>query len=124
MRPVIRLSEKSLDAIKSVILLAAIPFGFILPNGIAKQIWGLKAGRMEFLLAALPFIMAALMTYWFYLRRPHPSRYGHGRNLLGSQGMVRTHPRDMLAMVILGLGSGAFTTSVLFWFDFFWKRVW
>jgi len=118
------LSDKSLDAIKSVILLTAIPFGFLLPHGIAEHIWGFKASRMEFLLAALPFIMAALLTYWFYLRRPHPSRYGHGRNLLGLQGMVRTHPRDMLAMGILGLGSGAFTTSVLFWFDFFWKRMW
>ena len=119
-----RLSEKSLDAIKSLILLAAIPFGFILPNGIARQIWGFKAGRMEFFLAALPFILAALLTYWFYLQLPHPSRYGHGRKLLGAQGMVRTHPMDMLAMGILGLGSGAFTTAVLFWFDFFWKRMW
>jgi hypothetical protein len=117
------LTEESLSAIKSAILLAAIPFGFLLPNGIAKRVWGETLSWTGFMIAAVPFILSALLVYWFYLRLPYPSRYGHGRNLLGSHGIVRTHPRDMLAMGILGVGGGAFTMIMLFLFELCRKRI-
>lgn len=117
------MTEKSLDTIKSAVLLAAIPFGFLLPNGIADHIWNGTARWVGFLLAALPFILAALLVYGFYLRLPYPSRYGRGRNLRGAHGMVRTHSRDMLAMGILGVGSGAFTTIMVFIFNMCLKKV-
>ena len=116
-------TENSLDGIKSAILLAAIPFGFLLPNGIAKHIWDDTVRWSGFLIAALPFILAALLVYAFYLRLPYPTRYGHGRHLLESHGMVRTHARDMIAMGVLGVGSGAFTTIMVFLFNMCLMRI-
>jgi hypothetical protein len=47
------------------------------------------------------------------LKLPYPSPYGHGRGLLGSRIFVRTHFRDIVAMLITGMGAGAFTSTLL-----------
>lgn len=110
------LKAESLDALKSAILIAAIAVGIFTPHVIASRIWGDMLTRSGLAGVALPFVFVAAMVYFFYLRRPYPSRYGHQRGLLGSEWGGRTHFRDMIAMLVIGVGSGAFTSTVLLLF--------
>ena len=97
------MKEQSLEVIKNAILIMAI----------ARVLGEAPLTRSVLVLAALPVVVAALMVYLFYLRLPYPSPYGHGRKLLESGSVARTHFRDMIAMRVIGLGAGAFTSTLL-----------
>lgn len=106
-------TERSLEAIKSGMLIAGIAAGIFMPLGIARAIWIDGFTRSALIMVTLPFAVAAVLVYHFYLKLPYPSRYGHGRGLLESRIFLRTHLRDILAMLITGLGAGAFTSTLV-----------
>lgn len=107
------LTQRSLEAIKSTMLIAGIAAGFFLPLGIARFIWTDGFTLTALIVVTLPFAVVAALVYHFYLKLPYPSPYGHGRGLLGSRIFVRTHFRDIVAMLITGMGAGAFTSTLL-----------
>jgi hypothetical protein len=107
------LTQRALEAIKSTMLIAGIAAGIFLPLGIARGIWPDGFTRTALVLVTLPFAVVAALVYHFYLKLPYPSPYGHGRGLLASRIFVRTHFRDIVAMLITGMGAGAFTSTLL-----------
>ena len=107
------LTERSLEAIKSAMLIAGVAAGIVLPLGIARAIWADGFSRTALIMVTLPFAVVAVLVYHFYLKLPYPSRYGHDRGLLASRIVVRTHSRDILAMLITGMGAGAFTSTLV-----------
>ena len=107
------LTERSLEAVKSAMIIAGAAAGIFLPLGIARAIWTEGFTRSELIMVTLPFAVVALLVYHFYLKLPYPSRYGHGRGLLESCISVRTHYRDIFAMLITGMGAGAFTSTLI-----------
>lgn len=106
-------TERSLEAIKSAMLIAGAAAGIFLPLGIARAIWIDGFTRTALIMVTLPFAVVALLVYQYYLKLPYPSRYGHGRGLLESRIFVRTHFRDIFAMLITGMGAGAFTSTLV-----------
>jgi hypothetical protein len=107
------LTQRSLEAIKSAMLIAGVAAGIFLPLGIARAIWIDGFTRTAIIMVTLPFAVVASLVYHFYLKLPYPSPYGHGRGLMASRIFVRTHFRDIVAMLITGMGAGAFTSTLV-----------
>jgi hypothetical protein len=106
-------TERSLEAIKSAVLIAGVAAGIFLPLGIAGAIWTDGFTRSALIMVTLPFAVVAVLIYHYYLKLPYPSRYGHGRGLQESHIFRRTHFRDIVAMLITGMGAGAFTSTLV-----------
>jgi hypothetical protein len=107
------LTQRSLEAVKSTMLIAGIAAGIFLPLGIASVIWPDGFRRTALIIVTLPFAVVAMLIYHFCLKLPYPSPYGHGRGLVASRLFVRTHLRDIVAMLITGTGAGAFTSTLV-----------
>jgi len=67
------LSQRSLEAIKSAMLIAGIAAGIFLPLGIARAIWIDGFTRTALVIFTLPFAVVAVLVYHFYLKLPYPS---------------------------------------------------